>query len=54
MLVAPRIIAHRGLINGMNRNLENKPKTIDYAIENGFEVEIDVWIESNQWYFIMI
>lgn len=38
-----KFIAHRGLMNGPDTVLENHPDQIDLAIEEGFDVEIDVW-----------
>jgi hypothetical protein len=37
-------IAHRGNINGPNKERENHPEYIDEAIELGYDVEIDVWL----------
>lgn len=45
-----RLIAHRGLTDGPNKDLENTPKQINYCLENNFDVEIDVWFETNHWY----
>ena len=45
-----RIIAHRGNIDGPNRETENKPDTIRLAIERGFDVEIDVWYLDGRYY----
>jgi hypothetical protein len=39
------IISHRGNINGRNPLLENNPGYIDEAIFEGFDVEVDVWID---------
>jgi hypothetical protein len=39
-----KIISHRGNLKGPEKSNENKPKQIDLAIKNGFEVEIDLWI----------
>lgn len=39
-------IAHRGNTNGPNKELENSPNYIDTAIENGFNVEVDVWYKD--------
>jgi hypothetical protein len=36
------LIAHRGNTNGPNPKMENNPKYIDKAIDNGYNVEIDV------------
>jgi hypothetical protein len=44
-----RIIAHRGLVNGPNKKLENRPDTIEKALNLGFDVEIDVWYKDG-WY----
>jgi len=38
-----KIISHRGNINGPRRELENKPRYINQALELGYDVEIDVW-----------
>jgi hypothetical protein len=38
-----KLIAHRGLTNGPDVNLENRPEQIDLAIAQGFDVEVDVW-----------
>ena len=37
-------IAHRGNINGENKEEENKPEYILKAINQGYDVETDVWI----------
>lgn len=43
------LIAHRGLLNGPDKSIENKPKQILKAIEEGFDCEIDLWniVENN-------
>jgi len=41
------LIAHRGNINGPNKELENTPSYIDEAICDGYEVEIDVWLNED-------
>lgn len=46
----PIIIAHRGLMYGPNKLLENRENTIIEALENGFDVEVDVWYENNNFY----
>lgn len=38
-----KLIAHRGNINGENEAYENKPSYIINAIENGYDVELDIW-----------
>lgn len=36
------LIAHRGLVNGPNKKIENNPNTIKQALNEGFDVEIDL------------
>jgi len=38
------LIAHRGNMFGPNHDQENRPEYIIQALENGFYVEIDVWL----------
>jgi hypothetical protein len=40
-------IAHRGLFEGPDKNLENKPSQIERAIKAGFDCEVDLW--ANEW-----
>jgi len=44
-------ISHRGNLNKINKELENKQPYIDKAILEGFDVEIDVW-EKNGFLFL--
>lgn len=44
------LISHRGLIDGPNASLENKPDVIDRVLSLGFDVEIDVWLKNEKWY----
>lgn len=37
------LISHRGNISGIVESLENNPIYIDTAINNGYDVEIDIW-----------
>lgn len=39
-------ISHRGNIDGKNIELENSPSYIDTAIEQGYQVEIDIWLKG--------
>tara|TARA_B100000941_G_C28483730_1_gene543730 strand:- start:456 stop:878 length:423 start_codon:yes stop_codon:yes gene_type:complete len=39
-----KLIAHRGNINGRNKSEENKPSYIKQALDQGFDVEVDVWL----------
>ena len=36
-------IAHRGLIDGPNTELENNPEHIDSIVKMGYDAEIDLW-----------
>jgi hypothetical protein len=45
-----RIIAHRGLINGPDPQLENHPDTIEEAWANDFDCEIDLWRVNGEWF----
>jgi len=38
-----KLIAHRGNLNGPNPERENHPDYIWEAIQEGFDVEIDIW-----------
>jgi hypothetical protein len=40
------LISHRGNIYGKNKDLENSPEYIDYAMDLGYDVEIDLWLNS--------
>jgi hypothetical protein len=37
------LISHRGNINGKFESYENEPNYIDSAINQGYDVEVDVW-----------
>ena len=41
-----KLIAHRGNIDGPNLSEENNPEYIEEAIENGFDVEVDIWFST--------
>lgn len=43
-----KLIAHRGNINGSNKLEENKPEYVENAISVGFDVEIDIWYNTNE------
>jgi len=45
-----KLISHRGNIEGRNPEFENSPRYIDLAIENGFDVEIDVWFIGGEFF----
>lgn len=42
------VIAHRGLLEGPNKYLENRPLQIEGAIKMGFDVEIDVLVYQDK------
>jgi len=44
-----RLIAHRGLFEGPNSELENDPGQINIALSKGFNVEVDVWYVNGEW-----
>ena len=44
------LISHRGNIDGIIKDDENRPEYIDKALKNGFEVEVDVRFSSNKFY----
>ena len=41
------LISHRGNTNGKFESWENEPTYIDQAINNGYDVEVDVWYKDN-------
>jgi hypothetical protein len=43
------IIAHRGLTDGPNADLENNPAQISQALSEGFDAEIDLWYIDHTW-----
>lgn len=45
-----KLIAHRGLLNGPDKDLENKPETIRHAWESGFDCEVDLWKIDDKWF----
>ena len=45
-----KIISHRGNLNGPKLELENTKEYIDIAIENNFDVEIDLWNVKNEYF----
>jgi hypothetical protein len=44
------LIAHRGNLSSIESDLENTPSYIDKAIQEGFDVEIDVWFIDDTLY----
>jgi hypothetical protein len=45
-----KLIAHRGLINGPNRSLENQPQQIRSSLALGYDCEIDLWVFDGRLY----
>lgn len=44
------IIAHRGLVDGPDGDLQNHPQQVEKALMAGFDVEIDLWLRGGEWY----
>ena len=44
------LISHRGNIKGVNPKLENSPSYITNALNEGFDVEVDVFYENSKIY----
>lgn len=44
------LISHRGNICGRSIDRENTPDYIDEAIDKGFDVEIDIWVNGSDIY----
>lgn len=44
------LIAHRGNLNGPNPKDENHPNYITFALDKGYDVEIDVWYMDSGWW----
>ena len=45
-----KLIAHRGLVNGPDSNLENLPGQILLSLQAGYDCEIDVHLINNELY----
>lgn len=45
-----KLIAHRGLVTGPNKHIENQPETIKSALDKGFDCEIDLWVVNSKLY----
>ena len=41
------LIAHRGNTNGPNLIFENDPGYLQMAMDNGYHVEVDVWLDKH-------
>jgi hypothetical protein len=45
-----KLIAHRGLTTGPNKDLENRPSQVLSVLDNGFDCEIDFWVVDDRFY----
>ena len=45
-----KLISHRGNINGINKSRENSIEYIYEALNEGYDVEIDVWYKGGEWF----
>ena len=45
-----KLIAHRGLFEGPDKDLENNPNQIKTALSLGYDCEVDLWIVDNDFY----
>jgi hypothetical protein len=43
-----RYIAHRGLFNGPDKLLENRPEQIELALQKGYDCEVDLWVVNSE------
>ena len=43
-------IAHRGLTQGPDVNLENRPQQIEQSLNQGYHCEVDVWYVNDKWF----
>ena len=43
-------ISHRGNLDGINKDQENKPSYILNALDKNFDVEVDVWFIDDHFY----
>ena len=43
------LISHRGNINGKIPSSENNPKYIQEALDQGYNVELDIWYKEGLW-----
>jgi hypothetical protein len=43
-----KYIAHRGLTNGPDKELENRPDQIELSLSRGYDCEVDLWIVHSE------
>lgn len=46
----PLLIAHRGLLDGPDKDKENTISALIAARQQGYDVEIDVWYHDHSWW----
>jgi hypothetical protein len=44
------LISHRGNLDGPNKERENSPSYITEALDQGFDVEVDIWVKDDKIY----
>lgn len=49
-MTTPLIVAHRGLLNGPDKNLENTYEQIHNCLFNQFSAEIDLWYKDEKFW----
>jgi hypothetical protein len=49
-----KLIAHRGNIDGIQREYENRPDYIDLALSKGYDVEIDLFLVRHRIFFFRL
>jgi len=42
-----KVISHRGNLHGPRTCNENSPESVEFALIQGFECEIDIWFDEN-------
>ena len=45
-----RLISHRGNVDGKYPQYENLPEYVDKALNLGYDVEVDLWIDNDGYY----
>jgi len=45
-----RLISHRGNVDGKYPQYENLPEYVDKALDLGYDVEVDLWIDNDGFY----
>lgn len=45
-----KMIAHRGLTEGPDADLENRPEQILETLSKGLDCEVDVWLIKGEWF----